>query len=257
MAARSGELPGWVNLGLLAAAQPRGRVRRLRADRGAARREPARGGRAAAVRRLRLRGGGRLHAVLRDELHLHRARGRDRLPLRPVQHRRRGPGLSRRARRRARRPLSRLAAVAARGAARDPRGRRLRRALGLHPGLAAGAARQPHRDHHDHVQLHRRGADDLPAGQRADQAGPADPGIRHDGAERLASADARAAGRARHRGDALAAQPVVPVRALVLPAVLAVRLADALRLCVARGRPEREPRRSMAGSRRRARSCSR
>ena len=39
------------------------------------------------------------------------------------------------------------------------------------PGLSAGLSRQPHRHHHDHVQLHRRGADGLSAGQRADRAG--------------------------------------------------------------------------------------
>ena len=44
----------------------------------------------------------------------------------------------------------------------------VRRALGAHPGLAAGQARQPHRHHHDHVQLHRRRADGLSAGQRAE-----------------------------------------------------------------------------------------
>ena len=35
--------------------------------------------------------------------------------------------------------------------------------LGFRPGSAAGAARQPSRHHHDHVQLHRRRADDLVA----------------------------------------------------------------------------------------------
>ena len=39
-------------------------------------------------------------------------------------------------------------------------------AWALHPGLAAGQARQPHRHHHHHVQFHRRGADGLSAGQR-------------------------------------------------------------------------------------------
>ncbi len=41
---------------------------------------------------------------------------------------------------------------------------------GALPGRAAGLAWQPHRDHHDHVQLHRLGAADLPAGQRAQGA---------------------------------------------------------------------------------------
>jgi simple sugar transport system permease protein len=36
------------------------------------------------------------------------------------------------------------------------RRRPVRRGLGLHPGLAASQARQPHRHHHHHVQLHRR-----------------------------------------------------------------------------------------------------
>ena len=94
--------------------------------------------------------------------------GRRRLPCRPVQHRRRGPGLYRRPRRRAGLPrLRRGAAWWLTLPARHPRRRRLRRRLGVHPGLAAGQARQPHRHHHDHVQLHRLGADGLSARQRA------------------------------------------------------------------------------------------
>ena len=49
----------------------------------------------------------------------------------------------------------------------------VRRRLGLHSRLSAGQARQPHRHHDDHVQLHRLGADDLSAGRRARAAGPA------------------------------------------------------------------------------------
>jgi ABC-type uncharacterized transport system permease subunit len=46
----------------------------------------------------------------------------------------------------------------------------LRPGLGGGAGGAAGLARQPHRHHHDHVQLHRRGAAGLPAGGRAEGA---------------------------------------------------------------------------------------
>ena len=56
------------------------------------------------LRRLRLRRGHRLHAVLRHRLRLHRPRRGGRRPCRPVQHRRRGPGLCRRPRRDLRRP---------------------------------------------------------------------------------------------------------------------------------------------------------
>ena len=84
------------------APQRRRRLPRLRPRRADHRREPARGGDADAARRLRLRRGHRLHALLRDQLHLHRPCRRGRLPCRAVQHRRRGPGLSRRPRRRAR-----------------------------------------------------------------------------------------------------------------------------------------------------------
>ena len=84
-------------------------------------------------------------------------------------------------------------------AARDPGRGRVRRRLGLHPGLAAGEARQPHRHHDDHVQLHRRRADDLPAGQRADRARLADRRRARGFRRRLAALAARAARRARHR----------------------------------------------------------
>ena len=45
-------------------------------------------------------------------------------------------------------------------------------------GLAAGQTRQPYRDHHDHVQLHRRQPAGLPAGRRAAPAGKDGPGDR-------------------------------------------------------------------------------
>jgi hypothetical protein len=44
--------------------------------------------------------------------------------------------------------------------------RRCSARLGRDPGLSAGQARQPHRDHHDHVQFHRLGRAGLHAGQR-------------------------------------------------------------------------------------------
>jgi hypothetical protein len=47
---------------------------------------------------------------------------------------------------------------------------RVRRCLGLCPGSAAGAARQPSRHHHDHVQLHRRRTDDLAPRRGIDRA---------------------------------------------------------------------------------------
>ena len=123
------------------------------------------------LRRARLRRGHRLHALLRHQLHLHRP-----LPSPSPSM----PACSTSAARA--RPMS--AASASRwSASRSTRGcpggwslpardrsaaGAVRRRLGVHPGLAAGQARQPHRHHHDHVQLHRRGADGLSAGQRAD-----------------------------------------------------------------------------------------
>jgi hypothetical protein len=72
-------------------------------------------------------------------------------------------------------PGASLAALDHGAAGRDPGGGAVRRGLGADPGLAAGQARQPYRDHHDHVQLHRRGAPELHAGQRAAPEGSMDP----------------------------------------------------------------------------------
>ena len=47
-----------------------------------------------------------------------------------------------------------LAALAGGGAACNLGSRCFRRLLGVHPWLASGPARQPRRDHHDHVQFH-------------------------------------------------------------------------------------------------------
>ena len=58
------------------------------------------------------------------------------------------------------------------------RGGALRRGLGVHSRVPAGQARQSHRDHHDHVQLHRRGASELPARQRDEARGAAGSGNR-------------------------------------------------------------------------------
>ncbi|CAA9422862.1 MAG: Predicted nucleoside ABC transporter, permease 1 component, partial [uncultured Rubellimicrobium sp.] len=104
-----------------------------------------------------------LHALLRHELHLHGPCGRRGLSRPHVQHRRRGAGRDRGPRRRARGPLHPLAALEPRARGRLPRRRDLRRGLGGDPRLARGQAGQPHRHHDDHVQLHRRGAPQLPA----------------------------------------------------------------------------------------------
>ena len=98
------------------------------------------------------------------------------------------------------------------------RGGAVRRRLGLHPGLSAGQARQPHRHHHDHVQLHRLGADDLSAGRRADRAGPAGAAQPRFRAGRLAAVGAGLiAGWFGIDIAALAAQPLLPAGA-ALPA---------------------------------------
>ena len=168
---------------------------------------------AARGRRLRHGGGDRLHALLRDELRLHRpGRGR-RLPRRALQHRRGGPGLHRRPRRRR---CSASGPAAGRSALVLPAAvvaaARLRRRLGVHPGVAPGPARQPRRHHDDHVQLHRLGADDLSPGQRADQARPAvagDAGVRP---EHLAAPAPRRGPGVRLGDRPLAAQPLVRPR---------------------------------------------
>ena len=88
-----------------------------------------------------------LHAARADRL-----RGRLRVPLRALQHRRHGP------------VLGRIRVCAGRGAARrrtdghdpgDHRGRHRRRDLGRHRGRAQGLPRSPRGDHHDHAQLDR------------------------------------------------------------------------------------------------------
>ena len=43
-------------------------------------------------------------------------------------------------------------------------------AVGRYPGLSSGQTRQPHRDHHDHVQLYRSCIDEYYAGLAAPQA---------------------------------------------------------------------------------------
>ena len=94
------ELPGWADYGavpllnLLLAFIVAGLVVLLVGE------NPLEAAAAPGRRRLRLWRGHRLHALLRHQLHLHRPRRRGRLPCRPVQHRRRGPGLYRRPRRR-------------------------------------------------------------------------------------------------------------------------------------------------------------
>ena len=112
-----------------------------------------------------------LHALLCDQFHLYRPRRGDRHPCAPVQHRRRGPSDAGRPRRGADRALYTLAALEPRASGRRGGRGTLRRGLGSDPGLASGQARQPHRDHHDHVQLHRRGAAELPADRRAQTLG--------------------------------------------------------------------------------------
>ena len=74
----------------------------------------------------------------------------------PLQHRRRGPGLYGGRRRRRGGPRPRVPALAHRHSAGHPRLHGGGRLLGLDSRHPAGQARQPHRHHHDHVQLHRR-----------------------------------------------------------------------------------------------------
>ena len=181
-------------------------------------------------RRRGLPGGDRLHALLHHQLRLHRARRRHRLPLRPLQHWRRGPGLSGRPRRGAYRALSGPLAGARGDSARDRLRHGLRRLLGLHPRLAAGEARQPHRHHDDHVQLPGRGADDLPAGRDLHQAGAAggrEPQIRD---RRLAPLRPRYLRGLRWEYRPLVSQPEHRRRRGLPRALLVLRLAHALGL---------------------------
>jgi hypothetical protein len=57
--------------------------------------------------------------------------------------------------------------------------RRVRGGLGVHSGLSAGDARQPHRDHNDHVQFSGVQPDGVSAGQRGEGRGRHGPGIAH------------------------------------------------------------------------------
>ena len=181
----------------------------------------------------------RLHALLRHQLHLHRAGRRRRLPCRAVQHRRRGPGLYRRAGLRAGHPGARpVPAGLADDPARHRRGRPVRRGLGRRAGLAAGLARQPHRHHHHHVQLRGLGADGLPDGERADRArldDAAEPQLR---AVRQAALDARYAGGHRHPRDALGAQSLDRAGRALLRGRLGVPVAHAVGLCAAHHGPQ-------------------
>mmetsp|Transcript_24331 Transcript_24331/g.45299 ORF Transcript_24331/g.45299 Transcript_24331/m.45299 type:complete len:265 (-) Transcript_24331:1170-1964(-) len=96
-----------------------------------------------------------LHALLRDELHLHRPGGLGRLPRTSFQYRWRRSGDAGWFGRGAVLSLRSMATLVA----RDPRCLCWRgvvwRALGLDPGVSASQTRQPHRDHYHHVQLHR------------------------------------------------------------------------------------------------------
>ena len=92
-----------LNLALRAARSPAGRDRRCVGE------SPLRALRLLAAGAFGNARGDRLHALLRDELRLHRARGRRRVPRRALQHRGRGPGVHRRPRRRARAALARAA----------------------------------------------------------------------------------------------------------------------------------------------------
>ena len=174
--------------------EPHRRAAAVRCDHQDSRREPVGGAEADDLRRARLAGGHRLHALLCDELCVHRARRRGRLPRRALQHRRGRPGLHRRTRRRADGPMAGRGAVLGRAARGDPRRRGLRRGVGVHPRKAAGAKGQPHRNHHDHVQLHRLVGDDLSAGQCADQTRPAVAGDAGVWGRCVHARDARAAG---------------------------------------------------------------
>ena len=135
------------------AAQRRSGLLHLRPGRSGDRREPARSRQDSDRGRARRSRGNRLHALLRHQLHLHRPRRRDLLPRRPVQHRRRGPGLRRGVGSGARGALSRLPARIQPRHRGDRRGGAVRRCLRRYSRLSPGQARQPYRHHDDHVQL--------------------------------------------------------------------------------------------------------
>ena len=215
-------------------------------------REPAAGGRDAGLRRLRLWRGDRLHALLRDQLDLHRAGGGGSLPCRPVQHRRRGPGLSGRARRSG---WWRSIWAGCRWHRRVPLAIAGRRACSAAPGGFIPGWLQARRGSHvvittimlNFVAV---GADDLSDGQRADQAGPA--------ARRRASPSPETVwmpslhGLLGLLGFDLGYAPVnlsLVLALLCCVARVAVRLAHPARLRAARGRPERAAPPSMAASR--------
>ena len=102
--------------------------------------------------RLRHRAG----AVQGDAAHLHRARGRARVPRRALQHRRRGAARRRRARRRGRRRLpARRARRRRRAAALRSRRGAGGGAVGARARRAQGALRRARGDRHDHAELHR------------------------------------------------------------------------------------------------------
>ncbi len=154
-------LPRWVDVAAAAAAQCGAGLSGRRPDRAGGWPEPAAGRWNHALRRLRLWLGLRLHALLHHRFHLRRSGGVAGLSCRPVQHRGRGAGLSRRSRRHPDRPRAQWRQLD-RGVPADDRLRRaVRRGLGLRAGLSASQARQPRRHHHDPVQLHRRVADEL------------------------------------------------------------------------------------------------
>mmetsp|Transcript_24005 Transcript_24005/g.44034 ORF Transcript_24005/g.44034 Transcript_24005/m.44034 type:complete len:225 (-) Transcript_24005:1882-2556(-) len=106
-----------------------------------------------------------LHALLRDKFHVHGTGGRRGVSCGPVQHWRRGSGDAGRSWRGTCVPLYPLAALDIGCARCDGRGRRLWCNLGGDPCIFAGQTGQSHRDHHDHVQLYRRGRPELHAGE--------------------------------------------------------------------------------------------
>ena len=135
-------------------------------------------------------------------------------------------------------------------ALRRPRRGAVRRGLGRGAGLSPGQARQPHRDHHDHVQLHRLGAADPSARERPQGAGL------HGARNRPPFRPARTC-RAPRRSSALlgvewaplAAQRLVSAGAAVLRARVAPDLAHAAGLRDPRLRPFGAPPRATPASR--------